>query len=156
MTSEGGGAVAFPVMTLAFSILPSVARDFSVMIQSCGMSAASFTILFMRIRCEWRALAFSSLGGLIGLILGLEIIDDLIHAEGEEAGFREHLVCLRFRFALPDRFPTREDLQQHPGIQLVEGSGSGLHRMRRWDLQWSCGERFRHLHLQRSHSVVQG
>ena len=36
MTSEGGGAVAFPVMTLALSIPPSVARDFSLMIQSCG------------------------------------------------------------------------------------------------------------------------
>ena len=36
MTSEGGGAVAFPVMTLALGIKPSVARDFSLMIQSCG------------------------------------------------------------------------------------------------------------------------
>ena len=36
MTSEGGGAVAFPVMTLALSITPAVARDFSLMIQSCG------------------------------------------------------------------------------------------------------------------------
>ena len=36
MTSEGGGAVAFPVMTLALNITPAVARDFSLMIQSCG------------------------------------------------------------------------------------------------------------------------
>lgn len=36
MTSEGGGAVAFPVMTLALGIKPAVARDFSLMIQSCG------------------------------------------------------------------------------------------------------------------------
>jgi len=36
MTSEGGGAVAFPVMTLALDISPAVARDFSLMIQSCG------------------------------------------------------------------------------------------------------------------------
>jgi uncharacterized membrane protein YfcA len=27
-TSEGGGAVAFPVMTLLFNIAPSIARDF--------------------------------------------------------------------------------------------------------------------------------
>ena len=39
MTSEGGGAVAFPVMTLALGIPPAVARDFSLMIQSCGMTA---------------------------------------------------------------------------------------------------------------------
>jgi hypothetical protein len=37
-TSEGGGAIAFPVMTLALGIRPSVARDFSIMIQSCGRS----------------------------------------------------------------------------------------------------------------------
>ena len=36
MTSEGGGAVAFPVMTLALKVKPTVARDFSLMIQSCG------------------------------------------------------------------------------------------------------------------------
>ena len=36
MTSEGGGAVAFPVMTLALKVCPTVARDFSLMIQSCG------------------------------------------------------------------------------------------------------------------------
>ena len=35
-TSEGGGAVAFPVMTLALKIPPSIARDFSLMVQSCG------------------------------------------------------------------------------------------------------------------------
>ncbi len=35
-TSEGGGAVAFPVMTLALQIKPAVARDFSLMTQSCG------------------------------------------------------------------------------------------------------------------------
>ena len=87
MTSEGGGAVIFPIMTLAFSIPPSVARDFSVMIRSCGMSAASFTILFMRIRCEWRALALGSLGGLIGLILGLEIIDDQFTPKEKKLGF---------------------------------------------------------------------
>jgi uncharacterized membrane protein YfcA len=32
MTSEGGGAVAFPVMTLLLKIDPIVARDFSLMI----------------------------------------------------------------------------------------------------------------------------
>ncbi|KAI6226112.1 hypothetical protein M3Y99_01327500 [Aphelenchoides fujianensis] len=35
-TSEGGGAVAFPVMTLLLHIEPRIARDFSLMIQSCG------------------------------------------------------------------------------------------------------------------------
>lgn len=36
MTSEGGGAVAFPVMTLLLQIDPITARDFSLIIQSAG------------------------------------------------------------------------------------------------------------------------
>ena len=46
-TSEGGGAVAFPVMTLALGIKPTIARDFSIMIQSCGkLLKHCFTLLF--------------------------------------------------------------------------------------------------------------
>lgn len=71
-TSEGGGAVAFPVMTLALGIAPAVARDFSFMIQSVGMVASSFTILTMRLQLEWKALLYVSLGGVVGIIFGLE------------------------------------------------------------------------------------
>ncbi|KAK6020803.1 hypothetical protein OSTOST_13536, partial [Ostertagia ostertagi] len=49
MTSEGSGAVAFPVMTLALHIAPSIARDFSLMIQSCGMTSALMCVMFMKI-----------------------------------------------------------------------------------------------------------
>ncbi len=35
-TAEGGGAVAFPVMTLVLHATPAVARDYSFMIQYCG------------------------------------------------------------------------------------------------------------------------
>jgi uncharacterized membrane protein YfcA len=44
-TSEGGGAIAFPVMTLALGIAPAVARDFSIMIQSCGKTTVSADFL---------------------------------------------------------------------------------------------------------------
>ena len=88
MTSEGGGAVAFPVMTLALGIKPAVARDFSLMIQSCGeydiecdkyrrsslivgMTAAAFTIFWMRIKLEKHSLIFCSSGAFAGMILGL-------------------------------------------------------------------------------------
>jgi len=71
-TSEGGAAVAFPVMTLIFGILPIVARDFSFMIQSVGMTAASLTILWMGVLVEWKALCFVTIGGIGGIIYGLE------------------------------------------------------------------------------------
>ena len=41
-TSEGGGVVAFPVMTLVLHIQPSIARDFSLMTQSCGKDSMLF------------------------------------------------------------------------------------------------------------------
>lgn len=71
-TSEGGASVAFPVMTLAFDIKPAVARDFSFMIQSCGMTAAMFTIFWMRVKMEMRSFTLCSLGGLFGMVIGLE------------------------------------------------------------------------------------
>jgi len=49
LTSEGGGSVAFPVMTLAFKIPPFVARDFTLNLQAIGMCAATFTICWMRV-----------------------------------------------------------------------------------------------------------
>mmetsp|Transcript_1641 Transcript_1641/g.6024 ORF Transcript_1641/g.6024 Transcript_1641/m.6024 type:complete len:384 (-) Transcript_1641:89-1240(-) len=77
-TSEGGAAVAFPVMTLVFDISPKVARDFSFMIQAQGMTAASFSILFMKIRLEWHSIVFCTLGGIIGMVVGLEEVAPLM------------------------------------------------------------------------------
>lgn len=70
MTSEGGGAVAFPVMTLGLGIQPTVARDFSLMTQSFGMTAAAFTILWMKIQLEMNSVLFCSVGATFGLIFG--------------------------------------------------------------------------------------
>ena len=77
-TSEGGGAVAFPVMTLLFEIPPPVARDFSLLIQAVGMTAASFTIIALRIPVEWRAVCMAGIGGAFGVVLGLDIISPLL------------------------------------------------------------------------------
>jgi uncharacterized membrane protein YfcA len=73
-TSEGGGAVAFPVMTLLFGIEPSVARDFSLMIQSIGMTAASVLIFCFGIKVEWRAILFAGVGGTLGIVMGLSYV----------------------------------------------------------------------------------
>ena len=45
ITPEGGGAVAFPVLSVFFEIDRATARDFSLMIQSVGMTSASIYIL---------------------------------------------------------------------------------------------------------------
>ena len=48
LTPEGGGAVAFPVLSVFFNIDRVIARDFSLMIQSIGMTSASIFILSNR------------------------------------------------------------------------------------------------------------
>nr|VFK19583.1 MAG: Uncharacterized membrane protein YfcA [Candidatus Kentron sp. LPFa] len=77
-TSMGGGAVAFPVMTLVFDINPAVARDFSLMIQSVGMMAASAAIIMMRTPIEKKVLLWAGVGGLPGLMIGYELLFPLL------------------------------------------------------------------------------
>lgn len=95
MTSEGGGAIAFPVMTLALKIAPDIAKDFSLMIQSCGMSAAAFTILFMHVQIEYNSLVFCSIGAVGGAILGFEVVDKRLTPNEKKMMF----VCIWFSFA---------------------------------------------------------
>ncbi len=45
ISPEGGGAVAFPVLSIFFEVDRATARDFSLMIQSVGMTSASIFIL---------------------------------------------------------------------------------------------------------------
>lgn len=72
VVSQGGASVAFPIMTLAFGIVPGVARDFSFMIQSAGMTAAAATIVLMQVQVEMHSLLWATAGGIFGIILGLE------------------------------------------------------------------------------------
>ncbi len=67
-TSEGGGAIAFPVFTKILHISPHDAKVFSLAIQSIGMIAASLTILILRITIPWRLVLWVSLGGLAGVV----------------------------------------------------------------------------------------
>ncbi|CAN0234610.1 unnamed protein product [Ascophyllum nodosum] len=94
-TSEGGASVAFPVMTLAFGILPGVARDFSFMIQSAGMTAAAATIGIMQVQVETHSIFYATIGGACGLALGLEQIDPVL----EPAYSKMIFVCTWAAFA---------------------------------------------------------
>ncbi len=70
-TSIGGGAVAFPVFTKILLISPHDAKVFSLAIQTVGMGAASFAIWMTRIKVEGRVIIWGSLGGSMGIFLGL-------------------------------------------------------------------------------------
>ncbi|MEZ5978697.1 MAG: sulfite exporter TauE/SafE family protein [Planctomycetota bacterium] len=107
-TSEGGGAVAFPVMTLLFHIEPHVARDFSLMIQTVGMGSATIAILALRIRVERHAVLWASVGGTLGVVLGLEYVAPRVEADFAKTTFLS--VWLAFAFALYwiNRYHDRE------------------------------------------------
>lgn len=79
-SAEGGGAVAFPVMTLIFKIPPEVARNFSLAIQSVGMTTASYLILVKRYKVEYTYLIPVSIGGTIGIVLGTYYLVPIIPA----------------------------------------------------------------------------
>ncbi|WP_395257944.1 TSUP family transporter [Halalkalibaculum sp. DA3122] len=73
-SSEGGGAIAYPVMTLIFEIDPSVARNFSLAIQSVGMTAASLWIIAQKVPIEKTYLWIVAAGGTGGIIFGTYLI----------------------------------------------------------------------------------
>ena len=91
-----GGAVAFPVMTLVMKEPPAIARDLSMSLQSCGMSAASFAIFFMGVHIEMHAFLICLVGSSIGVILGLEEIDPLLSPAAKKMGF----VSIWFSFSI--------------------------------------------------------
>lgn len=73
-TSEGGGAVAFPVFTKLLEIPPQDAKVFSLAIQSVGMTAASLLIIYMGLKVEWRVIRWASLAGIPGIIIGAVLV----------------------------------------------------------------------------------
>ncbi len=79
-TSMGGGAVAFPVMTKVLHISPYQAKLFSLAIQSIGMTSASIMILALKIRVNWKLIGWVSLGGLIGIFVGILWIFPMMNA----------------------------------------------------------------------------
>ncbi|MEL6721738.1 MAG: sulfite exporter TauE/SafE family protein [Pseudomonadota bacterium] len=70
-TSMGGGVVAFPIFTKLLAIPPYDAKVFSLAIQTVGMGAATIVIYLRGIRVDWRIIRWGSLGGAIGIFLGL-------------------------------------------------------------------------------------
>ena len=77
-TSEGGGAIAFPVFTKLLHIRPEVARTFSLAIQTIGMGTASIVIFKYKIKVIKEALIYASLAGALGFLAGTYLIAPLM------------------------------------------------------------------------------
>lgn len=74
-TAEGGGAVAFPVFTKLLHIPVDDAKTFGLMIQAVGMTMASIVIFLMRIPVLNRVIWWVSLGGIVGVFAGLQLLN---------------------------------------------------------------------------------
>lgn len=102
-SSEGGGAIAFPALTLLYDIHPFIARNFSLAIQSVGMTAAAFVIYKLKIPIEKKVILFVSLGGAIGIILSTVLIAPIIPSKPTKLFF----VSLWLAFGLALYFLNR-------------------------------------------------
>ncbi|MDA8692510.1 sulfite exporter TauE/SafE family protein [Saprospiraceae bacterium] len=72
-SAEGGGAVAFPIFTKVLDINPSDAKQFSLLIQSVGMTMASFYIITRKISFYKFAIIPAVLGGALGQFISLQM-----------------------------------------------------------------------------------
>lgn len=78
LTPEGGGAVAFPVLNIFLNIDREMARDFSLMIQSIGMTSASIFILSQaNDRTVFKPLLWMIPLCFIGFLLGMHYFQTL-------------------------------------------------------------------------------
>jgi len=74
-TPEGGGAIAYPILSIWFGFPNTIARDFSLAIQAIGMTSASIYILSSR-RREWsfyRLIPVYVIFNMIGFIVGISV-----------------------------------------------------------------------------------
>jgi uncharacterized protein len=78
-TPEGGGAVAFPVLSVFLSVDRVLARDFSLMIQSVGMTSASLFLLTRPgvDRSVFKPLLWCTPVSFAGFVLGLWLLQDI-------------------------------------------------------------------------------
>lgn len=125
-SSEGGGAVAFPVMTLIYKITPPVARNFSLAIQSVGMTAASYIILRNRYKVEWRYLIPVSFGGVFGMILGTLFLVPLVAPAFVKMLFVTFWLSFGIVLFYINQISKRKVIDQLPVMPMMENLGMGL------------------------------
>lgn len=104
-TSEGGGAVAFPVFTKLLSVSPADARVFSLAIQSVGMTAASLVIIVMRVQVDWRTIRWASAGGVAGIAAGAAWLAPVLPAALVKMLFTVLVTSLAVVLYVMNRYP---------------------------------------------------
>jgi uncharacterized membrane protein YfcA len=128
-SSEGGGAIAYPVMTLLFEIEPQVARNFSFAIQSVGMTFASLWIILSRIRIEKNYLLLAGLGGFFGIIIGSIYIVPLVRPDFAKMMFVSFWLSFGIALWVVNFVRKKKSINQLPSLsksQSIELISVGL------------------------------
>ena len=92
-TFLGGGAVAFPVMTKIMGIDPTLAKQFSLAIQSVGMSSASLLIILLNRKLPYRLIAIATAFAALGVVLNLQFAENLLTTPDLKIGFSLFVLC---------------------------------------------------------------
>ncbi|MFC5064266.1 sulfite exporter TauE/SafE family protein [Actinomycetospora atypica] len=93
-TSEGGGAIAFPMFTKVLGIPPTDARVFTFLIQSVGMIGAAIVILVLRVPVERRVIALGTPAGVAGVLFSTTVLAPGVPSSGIRLGFTVLIVAL--------------------------------------------------------------
>lgn len=121
-TSEAGGAIAFPVFTKLLAIPAAQAKLFSLATQSIGMGSGFLTILLLRIRVEWRAVAWVVLGSVPMLPVGL-VLSTLLPSSAVRLLF----TVVQCSFALALWWHNRDpDRDRHECLSRFEALEKGI------------------------------
>lgn len=122
-TSEGGGAIAFPIFTKLLHIAPRDARNFSLAIQSVGMGAASLSILYLHIPIERRTLLYAGIPGVLGVIFGAYFVAPFIPPVFVRTSFTVLVSSMGVALLLINRaksVPRHEQLPLfNPGVKSI-------------------------------------
>jgi uncharacterized protein len=109
-TSEGGGAVAFPVLTKVLTVPADQARLFSFAIQSVGMGCATTSIIRNRVPIEWRAIRFGAPAAMAGVFFSCIYLAPRLQAATVRLTFTAILVGLALALWISLRHaPDRRD-----------------------------------------------
>ncbi len=119
-SSEGGGAIAYPAMTLLFNIEPDIARNFSFAIQSVGMTFAAIWIFISGIKIEKNYLLLAGAGGLLGIIAGSYFIVPLVKPDYAKMMFVSFWLSFGVALAVVNFINKRKSIQHLPELSTYQ------------------------------------
>lgn len=137
-TPVGGGSVAFPILVLIFDQSAALGRNFSLAIQSLGMSSAALFLWCTGRPVAWKFVRWAALGAVIGTPLGCALIAPHVADSAAKLVFAGIwaafgvMALLRLKRLTTRGSPPLEDLSAAIMLGLVGGAfivpviGAGL------------------------------